>query len=65
MAVTRGFNFADVAICLRLLAYHKLHLRELVSHLLPVDRAPEVYPALERGDQDYPGVVFDWTGEGI
>ena len=65
VAVTCGFDFSEVADCLRLLTYGKLRLRELVSHLLPVDQAPEVYPALDRGDQAYMGVVFDWTKSGL
>ena len=61
VAVTCGFDFGEVADCLRLLSYGKLRLRELVSHLLPINQALEVYPALDRGDQAYMGVVFDWT----
>ena len=63
IAVTCGFGLDETADCLRLLAYGKLRLRELVSHLVPVAQALEIYPALNQGDPAYLGVVFDWTGE--
>ncbi len=61
IAVTCGFDFDEVADCLSLLAAGKLNLRELVTHLEPITKAPDVYPALETGDPAHLGVVFDWT----
>lgn len=61
VAVTCGFDFKDVATCLELSRYGKLKLRELVSHLVPIEEAPEIYPRLAAGDPSFLGVVFDWT----
>jgi 2-desacetyl-2-hydroxyethyl bacteriochlorophyllide A dehydrogenase len=61
VAITCGFDFDDAAICLDLLKQGKLRLRELVSHLVPVGNAPNIYPKLAARDPAYLGVVFDWT----
>ncbi len=61
VAITCGFDFDDVAICLNLLRYNKLHLRELVSHLVAVDEASTIYTKLAARDPSMLGVVFDWS----
>ena len=61
VAITCGFDFVDAAICLNLLRYQKLKLRELVSHLVPIEEAPGIYPRLAKNDPSFLGVVFDWT----
>ncbi len=63
VAITCGFDFADTATCLHLLRHQKLKLRELVSHLLPIEEAPGIYPRLVKNDPSLMGVVFDWTKE--
>lgn len=60
IAVTCGFDLREVETCLSLLSYGKLKLRELVTHVVPVKEAPEIYAALSKGDESYCGVVFDW-----
>ena len=61
VAVTCGFDFADVGICLQLQRFGKLKLRELVSHFVPISEAPRIYPRLAANDPSFLGVVFDWT----
>ena len=40
----------------------KLHGRELVSHVVSPEMVPEVYQELNKRNEDYFGVVIDWTG---
>ena len=61
VAITCGFDLKEAATCMELSLYGKLKLRELVSHLVPIEKAPEIYPRLAAGDPEYLGVVFDWT----
>ena len=63
VAVTCGFDFEDASICLELSRFGKLRLRELVSHLVPVSEAPDIYPRLAKADPEFLGVVFDWTNQ--
>ncbi|MGB8355730.1 MAG: zinc-binding alcohol dehydrogenase [Chthoniobacteraceae bacterium] len=61
VAITCGFDLKDASTCMELSLYGKLKLRELVSHLVPFEQAPEIYPRLAAGDPEFLGVVFDWT----
>ncbi len=61
IAITCGFDFAEVAKSLELMRFGRLHYRELVTHLLPFTDAPTAYRQLATGGGDMLGVVFDWT----
>ena len=58
IAVTCGIG--DTARVLELLQYGKLKWREMVTDLVPVAQAPELYGRLAKGDPDLLGVAFDW-----
>ncbi|MCC6443254.1 MAG: zinc-binding alcohol dehydrogenase [Armatimonadetes bacterium] len=42
----------------------RLHVRELISHIVPPSEAGEVYHRLRERDERYYGVVFDWASLG-
>jgi 2-desacetyl-2-hydroxyethyl bacteriochlorophyllide A dehydrogenase len=44
-----------------LAASDKLHVKELISHVITPEEAPAVYQALYNRNDDYYGVVIDWT----
>lgn len=44
-----------------LIANQKLHLKPLLSHLLPPAEAPMAYEGVRTDREHYFGVVFDWT----
>ncbi len=61
IAITCGFDSGETAQCLTLMSQGKLRFRELVTHLLPVSEAPQIYPKLAANAPDVLGVVFDWS----
>lgn len=61
VAITCGFDSGETAQCLTLMSQDKLRFRELVTHLLPVSQAPQIYPQLAANTPDVLGVVFDWS----
>jgi threonine dehydrogenase-like Zn-dependent dehydrogenase len=46
----------------RLIAERELRVRELVSHVIPVEDAPAAYRGLKEQPNEYTGVVIDWRG---
>ena len=41
----------------------KLKVKNLITNVVKPEDAPQVYRELDKGNPDYLGVVFDWTGE--
>jgi 3-hydroxyethyl bacteriochlorophyllide a dehydrogenase len=58
LAIACGIG--DLRASLALLAWRKLRLRELVTHLAEPSDAPDLFARMERGDPDVLGVVFRW-----
>ncbi len=55
-------GIGDTRACLELLHHGRLSLRPLVTHLVSIDEAPEIYRAMARRDPSILGAVFDWEG---
>lgn len=53
----------NINLIIDLAANGKIHARELISHVIPPCKAPEAYKELYRRNEDYFGVVIDWTAE--
>lgn len=51
----------NVEILLHLIADGRLHVEELLTHVLPPNRCAEAYAGLRDNKDRYMGVVFDWT----
>ncbi len=51
----------NVDILLGLIATGKLHVEQLITHVLPPDEAPTAYAGLRERKDEYLGVLFDWT----
>jgi 2-desacetyl-2-hydroxyethyl bacteriochlorophyllide A dehydrogenase len=47
---------------LRLIQDRRLHIRELISHVMIPDQFQDAYEGLLNHQDDYWGVVIDWTG---
>jgi 2-desacetyl-2-hydroxyethyl bacteriochlorophyllide A dehydrogenase len=47
-------------IILELIASNRLHIQPLVSHVIAVDHAAQVYTGLRSKPETFTGVVFDW-----
>ncbi len=58
LAIACGIG--DLRTALSLLAWRRLRLRELVTHLVAPAQAPELFARMERGDPGVLGVVFRW-----
>lgn len=50
-------------IVLELIRDGKLKVKNLITNVVKPEDAPQVYRELDKGNPDYLGVVFDWTGE--
>ncbi len=50
----------NAAIVCRLMLEGRLRTRELITHVLPPENAPEAYAGLQHHPEQYLGVVFDW-----
>lgn len=62
VAITCGMDNDVIAACLELIEQGRLHWRELVTHLVPIEEAPRLYAQMLAGDDGLLGVVFDWRG---
>lgn len=58
----RWTNRENIATALKLMAQGRVRTRELITHLVPPDEAPKIYPQLVASPADSLGVVFDWRG---
>lgn len=52
----------NLEILLKLVADGRLHVSELITHVLPPTEAEAAYTGLRDKKDEYLGVVFDWTG---
>jgi 2-desacetyl-2-hydroxyethyl bacteriochlorophyllide A dehydrogenase len=59
IAITCGIG--SIPETLHLMKHEKLAIRELITHVVPVTQAPEIYNRLAARDPDILGVVFDWS----
>ena len=48
--------------CAQYLADGRMHIKSLISHVVPVDEAPAMYDMLLNRREDAMGVVLDWQG---
>jgi len=46
--------------CLRLMASGQLRLDNLVTHVAPIEQAPEIYEMVLKGSAGWLGIVFQW-----
>lgn len=53
----------NTLICLELMRQGRLHARELVSHVVTPEQAPQVYLAVNQDRNAYLGIIIDWTKE--
>jgi len=51
----------NVDIILRLIAEDRLHVRELLTHVLPPEECRTAYEGLRNRKEEFLGVLFDWT----
>jgi 2-desacetyl-2-hydroxyethyl bacteriochlorophyllide A dehydrogenase len=49
--------------CFDLIKSGKLHVRELISHIIKPEAVPAAYEGLESKKNEYTGVVIDWSHE--
>ena len=54
---TRG---AHTALFMQLLAQERVNVRDLITHRVPAQSAPEVYPRLFEDRTSYLGVILEW-----
>jgi len=52
----------NIEILLRLIAEGRLHVEELITHVLSPKDCQQAYDGLRDKKEEYLGVVFDWTG---
>jgi threonine dehydrogenase-like Zn-dependent dehydrogenase len=52
----------NVEILLGLIAEGRLHVKELLTHVLPPTECAKAYEGLRDKKDEYLGVLFDWTG---
>jgi 2-desacetyl-2-hydroxyethyl bacteriochlorophyllide A dehydrogenase len=51
----------NTRIILEYIACGKLHVKDLLTNMVEPEDAPEIYEELRKGNEDFLGVVFDWT----
>jgi len=51
----------DLRVLLFLYEQGLLQIAPMVSHIAPIDHAPQIYAKLAQSDPDLLGVIFDWT----
>jgi len=51
----------NVEILMRLIAEGRLHVDELITHVLPPEQCVQAYMGLRDRKDEYMGVLFDWT----
>jgi threonine dehydrogenase-like Zn-dependent dehydrogenase len=51
----------NTQIALELITQGKLHVENMVSHIITPDKAGETYLSMSKNMDDYLGVVIDWT----
>jgi 2-desacetyl-2-hydroxyethyl bacteriochlorophyllide A dehydrogenase len=59
---TSHFGFEELRDLVRLIPSGKANTRDLITHRLPVEKAPEMYRRLVDDPAGILGVVFDWRG---
>lgn len=57
---TRWKRVAHTAYFMDLVARSQVNVRDLITHRLPVERAPEVYPKILADRSPYLGVILEW-----
>ncbi|BCW98615.1 MAG: alcohol dehydrogenase [Armatimonadota bacterium] len=60
IAVTCGYDLEAIRTCLDLMSYGKLDFDGLITHEVPCDEAPKMYPRFAAGDSQILGTVFNW-----
>ena len=55
-----GHTGRAVATALRWAAAGQLNTRDLITHIVKPEDAPDIYRMIARGSEDFLGVVFDW-----
>ena len=55
------FDSDDLRVLLSLVEQGLVKIQPLVSHLVPIDRAPEIYELLANHSERLLGVIFDWS----
>ncbi len=55
------FQLDDLAVLLNFIRQGTIHLVPVVSDIVPIDEAPNMYRRLADGDEALHGVIFDWT----
>ena len=56
----RWTRSAHTALFMQLLAQERVNVRDLVTHRVPAQSAPEVYPRLLEDRTSYLGVILEW-----
>ena len=59
IAVACGFG--DLRLALSLLRWGKVHVRDLITHLVSPANASDMFARMDAADPDVLGVVFDWA----
>lgn len=59
-AYTAVTSRENVASFLALVADKKVHLRELVTHVFPLDNAPAAYDMIRQGTESYLGILYSY-----
>lgn len=53
----------NTEICMRLMRRGELRVKELISHVITPEQAPEIYLKLNADRNEYLGIIIDWTKE--
>jgi len=59
--VSCHFSLDDLRILLHFMRQDIIRVRPLISHTVPIQKAPEIYEQLRDHPKDLLGVVFDWS----
>ena len=55
------FKGDDLRVLLALYEQGSLRIKPMVSHIVSIDEAPQIYKMLAHKANDLLGVIFDWT----
>jgi len=59
--VSCHFGLDDLRVLLHLMSHDEIRMEPLISHIISVDEAPEIYGMLRDRAGDLLGVIFDWS----
>ena len=59
--VSCHFSLDDLEVLLRFIEQGVIRMGAVISHVVPIDDAPQIYETLRDRPADLLGVVFDWT----